>query len=50
MIIIALKLKAKSMFCTVDAMNILKLEVFTVLLMKAKFFWDVMPCQLVSSY
>lgn len=46
----ALKLKAKGMFCTEDAMNILRFEVFAVLLMKAQFLWDVMPCQLVSSY
>lgn len=31
-------------------MNILRVEVFALLLMKAQFLWDVMPCQLVSSY
>lgn len=37
------------MFCTEDAMNILRFEVFAVLLMKAQFLWDVMLCQLVST-
>lgn len=46
----ALKLKAKGMFCAEDAMNILRFEVFAVLLMKAQFLWNVMPCWLVSSY
>lgn len=38
------------MFCTENAMNILRFEVYAVLLMKAQLLWDAMPCQLLRSY